>query len=671
MKQYSIILFFVFSFLANAQDYRFGKVSEDELQETFNPLDSSASATYLYKYRKTYFRYDHDEGFQLITDVHQRLKIYNQEGFNYATKEINLYKSGSNEEIFGYLKANTYNLIDGKIEDEKLDKDGVFKTERSKYYNQVKFTMPNIKEGCIVEFKYQIESPFYSLVDDYEFQNDIPIKKLEAEFEVPEFFKFKLNTKGFLPITPKTESKNDKIIFTNKTRGSASLYGGVQETSYQTNNLDFTKSITYYELTDVPALKDEPYVNNIDNYRSSVKYELSYTEFPNAIPKYYATTWEDVVKKIYESSNFGLELERTGYFEDDIDVLIGSISDPATRAAIIYNFVKTKVKWNKYYGYYTDEGVRKAYKDQVGNVAEINLMLTAMLRYAGLDANPVLVSTRHHGIPLFPTLDGYNYVISGIETPEGTVLLDATNKYSLPNILPFRALNWEGRIIRSNGSSAAVNLYPNQKSASTIIMMVTLAADGLLEGSIRTIKNDHSAMFYREQYNESNKEQFLEKLENKYNGIEISDFTVANESDLLKPIMETYKFSLENQADVIGDKIYFSPLFFLRTKSNPFKLEFREFPVDFGYPQSSVYRISINLPQGYNVESLPDSKAFTLPDNMGTFTYQVVNVVGGLQLTVNEQINSSIISSQYYTALKEYFKQIIEKQNEQIVLTKA
>ncbi|WNH13564.1 hypothetical protein [Thalassobellus suaedae] len=56
-----------------------------------------------------------------------------------------------------------------------------------------------------------------------------------------------------------------------------------------------------------------------------------------------------------------------------------------------------------------------------------------------------------------------------------------------------------------------------------------------------------------------------------------------------KPISESYKFSIENQADVIDDKIYFSPLFFLKTKENPFKLEKREFPVDFGYPSSTSY----------------------------------------------------------------------------------
>jgi hypothetical protein len=62
-----------------------------------------------------------------------------------------------------------------------------------------------------------------------------------------------------------------------------------------------------------------------------------------------------------------------------------------------------------------NEGVKKAYKDKTGNVAEINLMLTAMLRYAGLNANPVLVSTRSNGIAIFPNRTAFNYVIAAVE----------------------------------------------------------------------------------------------------------------------------------------------------------------------------------------------------------------------------------------------------------------
>ncbi|WOD44466.1 transglutaminase domain-containing protein [Hwangdonia lutea] len=651
-----------------AQDYKFGKVSKEELAETFNPLDSSASATYLYKYRKTFFEYDHDKGFQLITEVHERIKIYNQEGFDYATKAINLYKSGSHQEIARNLKAYTYNLVDGKIEDAKLKKDGIFKTEKSKYRNETKFTMPNIKEGSVVEYEYKIISPFYQNVDDFHFQHAIPIKKLEAEFQAPEYYNFKVNMKGFLQIRPKIENKRDKITFNNKSRTGQQ---GSVRTSFSSSDLEFTKKVSTYNLENIPALKDEPYVNNINNYRSSVKYELSYVKMPQSTIKYYSTTWEDVVKTIYKSSSFGSELNKSGYYEDDIDALISSVSDPKKRIALIFDFVKSRVKWNSYNSKYTSNGVRKAYKEQVGNVAEINLMLTSMLRYAGLEANPVLVSTRRNGIPLFPTREGYNYVISCVELPTGNVLLDATNKYGSPNVLPFRTLNWEGRIIKKDGTSSLVSLYPNENSKNSILMMASLTEEGDLEGSYRSVKTNHRALSYRERYNNADEDDFLEKLENNYDGLEVSDFKVSNAVELSKPVMESYKFFKESQADIIGDKIYFSPLFFLRSKENPFKLEKREFPVDFGYPSSTTYRITINIPEGYKVESIPEASALVLPDNLGMFKYILSQNASTIQLLIDTKMNSSIISPLYYDTLKAYFKQLIEKENEQIVLTKV
>ena len=672
MKITLVLLSLCFTITVFTQDYKFGKISKDELEETFNPLDSSASATYLYKYRNTFFEYQQGEGFHLVTEIHERIKIYNKEGFGYATKQVSLHKNGNDTEKVINIKGYTYNLLEEKIEETKLTKEGVFKTEKSKYFDETKFTMPNIKEGSVVEFKYRILSPFYYYVDDFDFQYDIPVKKLEAELEVPEYFVFKVNTKGFLPVIPKTETKRDKITFTNKARsGGTGMRDGVARTSYSSSDLDFTKKVSSYNLTNIPALKDESYVNNINNYRSSVKYELSYTKFPQSTIEYYSTTWEDVVKTIYKSSSFGNELDKTGYYEEDIDAIIGSISDPMKRMALIFNFVKSKVKWNGYHSKYTDDGVKKAFKNQVGNVAEINLMLTSMLKYAGLNAYPVLVSTRKNGVPLFPTREGYNYVISCVKLPDGYILMDATNKYSTPNVLPYKVLNWQGRVISENGGSTLVGLYPKEKSKNIISMMVNLNEEGLIEGGCRSVKRNHDALLYRERYNDVNEEDFIEKLENKYNGLEISEFKVTNGLDLSKPVMESYKFVKESQADIIGDKIYFSPMFFLRTAENPFKLEKREFPVDFGYPSSTKYQITIHLPEGYKVESIPEPMALLLPDNLGSFKFNISMGESSVQLLIDTTINESIITPLYYDALKEYFKQLIEKENEQIVLTKA
>ncbi len=179
------------------------------------------------------------------------------------------------------------------------------------------------------------------------------------------------------------------------------------------NTLSYIKKLYTFKGTNVPAMKDdEIYVANTNNYRGGMRFELISTRFPNSAYRNYATNWDDVCKRINEFSYFGDELNRSNYCKDDLATLMAGAATDPEKVAAIYNHIKSKVKWNEYYGKYTDKGVRKAYKEGVGNTAEINLILTSMLRTAGLNANPVLVSTKDNGIPFFLTLNGFNYVVS-------------------------------------------------------------------------------------------------------------------------------------------------------------------------------------------------------------------------------------------------------------------
>jgi len=652
-----------------SQDFNFGKVSKEEIQEKFNPLDSSAPATILYREHKVYFNYVNEKGFEVVTEIQERVKIYNQKGFKYATEQILLYKSGSEKEKASKIKGVTYNVIDGKIVEDKLDKDAIFDNEYSKYRDEVKFTMPNIKEGTVIEYSYTIYSPFYN-IDEIPLQFDIPVKKVNASVQIPEYFEYALKTKGYLAFIPKKSKKSGSINFMNRHKsGGHGLQVG--STSYSTSKVDYITNITTIDLDNVPALKEEKFVNNINNYRSGIKYELAYIKFPNSFAETFTTSWESVAKNIYEYEGFGGELSKTGYFESDIDELIAGSNDNMERAAIIFDYVKSKMNWNNYNGVFCDEGVRKAYKENVGNIADINLMLTSMLRYAGINANPVLVSTRSHGISLFPTREGFNYVISAIEVENNVILLDATEKFTYPDILPERALNWYGRLIRKDGSSLQINLMPTNISRQMVSISFSLDEKGTIEGKLRKQLTDNNALLYRKNFYGVNEDDYLEKLENSLGGIVIKDFELLNQQKISEPIIESFGFSKENAIDVIGDKIYFTPMLFMASNENPFKLEKRDYPVDFSYPKSNRYMINVQIPDGYKIEYLPENAALGLPDNLGMFKYNVASIGNNIQIIVSHEINSAIISPIYYGALKEFYNQLVQKETEKIVLTKV
>ena len=661
----TLFLFFIHLFMG-AQDFKFGKVSKEELKEKYYPKDSSAAAVVLYRNERIRFLYIQNAGFQVISNIHERIKIYNKDGFDYATKSETLYKNGGDNETLSSLKAFTYNLENGKVVKNKLEKSGIFKTSLNKHRDEEKFTLPNIKEGSVIEYEYEIHSPFYYNIDEITLQYDIPIRVEEITISTPEYFVFKPFIKGFLRVEPKYSISSGIINIHSKSNSG----GYVSSTSFSTNNIDYKISVVDYSMKDVPALKEEPFVNYMDNYRSAVKYELQHVKFPNSPVESYTTTWESVIKNIYKSDGFGGQLKGNRFFKDDLQALMSATSSKPELAYSIFKHVQNRMTWNEYYGYNTDKGVKEAYREKSGNIADINLILLSMLQEAGFDANPVLISTRSNGVPLFPTMEGFNYVIASVQLDEGTVLLDASNKYTKPNLLPTRALNWLGRLIKKDETYETINLSPKNISAENTIMMVDLSSEGELNGKLRKVYDEYNAYQFRNTNISISEDSYLDKLENKNQGMEISDYDIQNKKTVGKSITESYAFTLDNQVDVINDKIYFSPMFFMATEENPFKLDERNYPIDFSYPWQEKHIINVNIPEGYQLVSKPEDVSLVMPNNIGSFKYQVMLRGTSLQVSVDLIMSQAVVGTEQYGGLRELYTKVVEKQTEKIVLSK-
>ena len=670
MKYNQLIIFLFLTlpfFEGNAQDFKLGKVSMQELQEKRHPTDSTAVAAILFEKGNVDFEYNEDDGFVMITEVTTRIKIYKKEGYEWANKALRYYTGGMSNESIIFSDAATYNLVDGKIEKTKLKSDGLFDEEVNKYWGQKKITMPNIKVGSVIEYKYLIKSVRYAELTEWSFQSNIPVNFSEFITHIPEYFVYNPNFKGYISPKISSEKNNKAISYSHKQKVNKGI--GLA-TASSIEKLEFSETNTTYLAENLPAMKAEAFVNNINNYRTSISHELSIIKFPNQPYKTFSSDWNSVAKTIYDYDDFGIELNKTGYFEEDLKAVTTGLTSSEEKISAVFNFVKTNIKWNDYYGYSCNDGVKKAYKDKIGNVAEINLMLTAMLRYVGLTANPVLVSTRSNGIALFPNRTAFNYVIAAVETPNGFVLLDASDKFSTPNILPFRALNWIGRLIRKDGTSEEVDLMPKVTSNDVVTMNYEVDANGLVSGKLRRQRTDYNAMEFRKNIDDVKEESYLEKLENDNDKVEINGYSRTNEKELKLPVIENFSYAGSNFSEIIGGKIYVSPMLFYTDSENPFKQENREYPVDYGYPFMDKYAINIQIPDGYKVETLPAATILSMEDNLGSFKFMTSLSGNIIQMSVMYQINEPIISSDNYSMLKEFYQKMIEKENEKIILAK-
>ncbi|AEM71023.1 transglutaminase domain-containing protein [Allomuricauda ruestringensis DSM 13258] len=662
------LLLLVQQIVVSAKEVKFGKVSKEEVSATQHAMYPWANAAILHKNEWVRYNYQYETGWSLVREVHYRIKIYNREGFDWATLQVPLYAGGNNREDISGVKGFTFNIVDGKVVDTKLKNDGVFIEEVNEYRNKASITMPEVKEGSVLDIEYKIVSPMYWSVDEFKFQYNIPVDYAQVRLEIPEYFLFKQYSRGFHPIKFDQSQENRSM---NVSYRSSDQMGRLGRTTHKSGTLNFEENVYTMKVSNVPALLDEKYTSNIDNFRSSIKFELASTRFPNKPFKNYSLTWEDVAKSIYDYDSFGGELNRKNYFDNDVDQIIQGLSSDSEKAMALFQFVKTKMNWDNFVGVgCSSQGIRKAYKEGKGNVAEINLMLTAMLRYAGLNANPVLVSTRSNGIPLFPTSDGFNYVVSGLQLDNGLILLDATEKNAFPDVLPMRALNWFGRLIREDGTSREVNLMPKTKSLDAIVLSVDLNEDGSIQGRCRQQYTANNAFIFRENFGEGSEDTYLDELEKRYGDLEISDFELQNQYELSKPIVQTFTYTKESAYEKIAGKLYLSPLFHLTTSENPFKTEKREFPVDYGYPWADKYIITINIPEGYAVESVPEPIAVALPENLGQFKYNISAENNMINARVETELNTPVIPADYYLDLKEFYAHIIKKEAEKVILTK-
>ena len=650
-----IVFLAVFSFSkAIAQSFELGKVSKEELEEKFHPIDSGAAAAILYKKTKIYFEYKSGRGYIVNTKNEIRIKIYKTDGFSWADFKTQYYFEDEDSEKENLIFSNcvTYNLENGVIIATGLNIKDVVSDKINKFQKMVAISMPNVKVGSVIEIKYSSKSFYKWSLLDFILQYNIPINYAEFATEIPEVFFYKTILSGFYKINSECKLVEGKEAYAYKY--------GINE------SFPFKYLQCNYIAENIPALKEEMYVDNIKNYSFYLQNELEATRFPGDSSNVYSKTWEDVAKSIYKFDNFGKELKKEKYFEDDLKLCL----DNSDKVNSIFNFVQNKMNWNAQEDFTTDKGVKKAYFDETGNTAEINFILIAMLKKAGINSNPVVLSTVEHGILSYPSIAVFNAVIAAVEIDGKQILLDATSKYASPNILPLKDLNGKGRLIKEDGTSQEVNLVPKTLTTENTNLMVVIDNMGKISGQVRNLKTDYDALTFREKNEGFNKDIYLEKLESDLNGIQISDYSVDNMKDLSKPIVENFTFTSDSQCDIIEGKIYLTPLLFLTQKNNPFVQEKREMPIYFGYPKQSKFNVNIEIPKGYSIESMPKPIKISTGENVGLFMFNINSNSNKIQVQITREINTALVSPDYYDVLKAFHQKMIDKLNEKIVLKK-
>ncbi|RNI26862.1 DUF3857 domain-containing protein [Rufibacter latericius] len=662
------VVLVMFHFTAFGQEIpvKFGKVTEQELNMKVYDKDTSAAAVILADYGRSYFTYNED--FKVNFERVTRIKILKKSGYDWADFVIPYYQKNSSREQVTNIKGVTYNMEGGKMVKVKMDDKAVFDEKETVNWSNKKFTLPAVKEGSVLEVSYTISSDFLFNLHDWSFQKSIPVVHSEYRAAIPEYFEYKHIPQGYEPFVV-NEAVPANMTFAVRYSGqdvgsglsSGRIPGGIENIT--------AKSVNHrWVMKDVPAIASESYITTLNDYVSKIEFELEWVRYPSQVPKRIAGNWSSLTEELMTDERFGLQLNRTGFFKNEVAALPAA-TDTLARLNTIYEFVKKSVKWNGQGGKYVTSSLRKAFDTKTGNVADINLMLVAMLRDAGFQAYPVVLSTRDNGrVPYSPVLSKFNYVIAYAKIGNKEVLMDATDPLMPLGMLPKHCLNDKGWLV-SKEISDWVTLQSANRTTELINADVQVLATGVLSGKVMQSTNGVWALSMRHNVQEAGEAKFLEKLVSSQTQLERKAPVLQNLKDLHKPMGLQYEVASAGDTQP-KDIIYLNPMLLKAQQDNPFKNENRKYPVDFGHPTEEVYVCNFTIPEGYSVEELPKNAVIALPENGGRFTYALQVTGNKIQVMSKVTISRPIFYAEEYTYLKQFYTQVVAKHAEQIVLKK-
>ena len=352
LSAFSCLFFSILHILSaqNVPKITWGEFKVEELQMKNWASDTSAPAAVLGE-MGTINMAEIEGYYGFYLNIHRRIKIFKKEAFHYANQTIQV-RTKDDRQFVRDIQAQTIApngmkyLVDKKsIVYEKLNKDVTI----------IKFTFPNVTEGCILEYKYERQNKggLFELQDWY-FQEAIPIRfsvlnlDLMSNYEYVYLFQGEKNLKSTKPIYDKDNNRTS--------------------TSFYVENL--------------PALKNEGYVTSIKNYLTYMRFQLAKVYKGGGIIEEVMVSWDKTLNDLLSEDQIGRKyLKKSNY--NKVAEAAKSVYSPtdSSRAIIqkLYNWVNKNVEWSKDYNIWRMDSPDDIWEKRKGDRGDINFLLLALL----------------------------------------------------------------------------------------------------------------------------------------------------------------------------------------------------------------------------------------------------------------------------------------------------
>ena len=620
----------------------------DELKMTADPASPNAEAVFLFREEivddKTHFH-----------RIYARIKILTEKGkADYSDVEIP-YEAGVADikDIEGRTihPDGTIVPFTGKPFTKELVKAGDIKV------NQKVFSMPDVQVGSILEYRYELRyDDNYFIPPDWTVQQSIYVH--HAHFH-------------FIPVL------GEHLIFKDSL-GHENPVNGILYYHWLPQGVNVREGLDGFDLVvnEVPPLPQEefsPPLNSIA-YRVNFYYASAFTG---------QEYWKD------EGKYWSKDVDRFANPSDRIRQAVAQIVAPGDtdqqKLQKIYTAVmqveNTRFTREHSAAENKSQGLRvktaaDIWDQKRGSDDEITRLFISMVRAAGFKAYAMIVTERDRNILNTGILDWDQLEdeIAIVNVGGKDVYFDPGQRYC-----EFGKLHWMHTLVTGirqsdHGPDLLVTPaggYP--ENSTRRIADLALGSDGTLTGQVRISMSGEEALRWRQialrNDEEEAKKRFEAQLQDQVPpGVKVTMNHFLSLNDFAASLMAVVDVS-GSLGTVTGKRAFLPAAFFQASVKPPFAAEKREAPVDLHYPFVSEDTVTIKLPPGFAVQSVPTDSNIPYPQN-AVFKVKYTASNGTYVEDRIEAVANPLYKTEEYVQLRDFYGKMNAQDQQQVVLEK-
>ena len=638
------LTFFCLSFQLFAGIPPYGKVTLDELKNEYCPFDSAAGAYYIYDYGKVDFIGDFGE-IERYAKRKARIKIIDQSMVQHGDLRIMMSGPGHVNTLQD-VELTCYNLEDdGSISSTTVTKKDAQINEISPTMRIYSIPAPNVREGSVIEYKYTIKSmrPF---IEDWHFQKEIPVETSRLTLEVNHLYSYVFMKQGDYNFDLDTSY--------------------IEELKFKYMHRAHPVMVNIFEVSNIPPLVNEPFCLNPNNYRYALIPQLSKINL-NRMNRSFLTTWEEVSKTLYSTDGFG------GFVGSRRELYkmakpFDTIKDIKQRTEAVVNYVKSNFTWQGYFSINSNLSLNDVLERKAGNSVELNLLLKELLYACEIPSYAVALSNREFGqiVYEYPFIDQLNNIVVIAEMDGDRVLLDATNDDLDWNLIPPSCVNEYGLVIDGKEPANFVSLTPKTQSKKQTTTQISLHEEKMMfTGEFRVKCTGYEKLKMRTELSKGGYNNLHNSIQDSWHDTQLDSMFLANSGD--DGAFEVHG-KLKVNAEQIGDRILIWPVLFEPILISPFKEGKRTLPIEVENALTSSDMLSIEIPDGYKVEELPESFSVALEDKSLIAMFKTSVSGNRINVLSSVYIKQNFYPVSQYDGIVKIFNKLASSHNKRISL---